>query len=818
MSRRGRRLTGVLAAVVLLLFAGRWTAVLLADRWWASEFSPQAAAYITDWHILRLTLDLAGILIASAWFIGHLLLVYRAVGTVQVRRSVANLEFREALTPRTLLTVAIATGGLLGLLVGVGASGWWREAALAWHGVTYRIADPLMGRDLGVYVAQLPIWQAAHGFLLLLVLLGLSGVAALYMLVGAIRWIERRPAINTHARVHIGWLLTALALVLAWGYLLERYDIIAGSLNLAEEPNWRTRLLVSPLLGGVALATAALSALWALRGRHTLVLAGWIVLALASVVGHWLLPAVLGGSLARAVEPATIEQLDRMAYGLEQLRETQLVSAEQPAPPAVPSLWNPAVVARAQPGDSAHLVSVDPAVLTRQGKRRPAWLVVRSDPGQRLSVSAIADNRVSRTGEPLYYRLSDTLFHQTPTSLLDLSPDLLQPEAPDFRLHQHDAPGVDVDSWGRRLVLAWALQAGELLGRLPARTRIDWRLSPEDRLGRLAPYADWSAPAPRIINGQLVWVLDGYLASETFPLTGRVPWRNRRVGSIRAAFIGTVNAESGATKVYLQPEADPLAETWARLSGGVVEPGSAIPELVLHAAPYPSELFRMQAKELERSPWSAGSLGGARRPSPTEPPLPQIGWNSDSSGPQLMSTFESPGDRRLKSVLVGSRDDGRLHLRLVRLDSTATLPISGVLESRWSDFPSYDALTDSISEDGGKLEHPGPVRVDLGAGGPVAYQAHFATRPAGGLVLVWVSVAVRDRLGAGRTLSEAWGNLLGTSVPAPPGSPPSGRLEEAKRWMELADSALRLGDWSEFGRAWNTLRSVLGLPLDTTRF
>jgi hypothetical protein len=781
------------------------------------EFSPQAATYLTDWHILRLTLDLAGILIASAWFIGHLLLVYRAVGTVQVRRSVANLEFREALTPRTLLTAAIATGALLGLLVGVGASGWWREAALAWQGVTYRVAEPLMGRDLGVYVAQLPIWQAAHGFLLLLVLLGLSGVAALYMLVGAIRWIERRPAINTHARVHIGWLLTALALVLAWGYLLERYDIIAGSLNLADEPNWRTGLLVSPLLAGVALATAALSALWALRGRHTLVVAGWIVLAGAAILGHWLLPAVLGGSLARALEPATIERLDRMAYGLEGLRETSLEPADQPVPPSVPSLWNPAVVARTQAGDSAHLVSVDPAVLTRQGKRRPAWLVVRSDPGQRLTVSAIADNRVSRAGEPFYYRLSDTLLHQTPTSLLDLSPDLLQPEAPGFRLLQDDAPGVDVDSWGRRLVLAWALQAGELLGHLPPRTRIDWRLSPEDRLGRLVPYADWSAPVPRIINGQLIWVLDGYLASGTFPLAGRVIWRNRRVGSLRAAFIGTVNAESGASNIYLQPGADPLAETWARLSGGVVEAGSAIPELVLRAAPYPAELFRMQSQELERPPWTAGTLGGAARPSPSEPPMPQIGWSSDSSGPQLVSSFESPGERRLKSVLIGSRDDGRMHLRLVRLDSAATLPISGVLENRWSNFPSYDALTDSISEDGGKLE-PGPVRIDVGSGEPVAYQAHFAVRPAGGLVLAWVSVAARDRLGAGRTLAEAWGNLLGTTVPAPPGSPPSGRLEEAKRWMELADSALRLGDWSEFGRAWNTLRSVLGLPLDTTRF
>jgi hypothetical protein len=816
-SRRGRRLTGVLVAVVVLLFAGRWTAVVLADRWWAAELSPEAAVYLTDWHILRLTLDLAGILIAAAWFIGHLLLVYRAVGTVQVRRNVANLEFREALTPGTLLAVAVGSGALLGILVGVGASGWWREATLAWQGVTFRVTDPVAGRDLGVYVAQLPIWQAAHGFLLLLVLLALTGVAALYMLVGAIRWIDRRPAINNHARAHIGWLLAALALALAWGYLLERYEVIAGPLNILDEPSWQSDLVVSPLLAGVALATAALSAWWALRARHALLLAGWTVLASASIAGHWFLPSMLGRSPGHPIDPRAMEQLERMAYGLEGLSDSRLETFGQPALPGVPSLWNSAVVARTQPADSAHLVSVDPAVLTRQDRRRPVWLVVRSDPGQRVVVSAVADNRTGRGGEPLFYRLSDTLSHQTPTSLLELPPDLSQPEAPYFRLHQGDSPGVPVDSWGRRLVLAWALQAGDLLGNLPPRTHIDWRLSPEARLARLAPFADWSAPAARVINGQLVWLLDGYLTSGTFPLTGRVLWKNRRVGSVRSAFLGTVDAESGATHVYLQPGADVLAETWAGLSGGVVEPGASIPELVLRAAPYPAELFRIQAQELEHAPWNAGTLSGASRPSPTEAPLPQVAWSADSSGPELVSAFESPGDRRLSSVLVGSRRDGALHLSLVRLDSATTLPISGVLENRWANFPSYDALADSVGEDGGKLER-GPVRVEIGTGGPIAYQAYFAQRPAGGMVLAWVTVAARDRLGAGRTLLEAWSNLLGNTVPAPPGSPPSGRLEEAKRWMELADSALRLGDWNEFGRAWNTLRSVLGLPLDSARF
>jgi hypothetical protein len=321
-----------------------------------------------------------------------------------------------------------------------------------------------------------------------------------------------------------------------------------------------------------------------------------------------------------------------------------------------------------------------------------------------------------------------------------------------------------------------------------------------------------------VIDGELVWLLDGYLVSTTFPLTGRVTWRNHRVGSVRAAFLGTVNAESGAARVYLQPGADALAGTWSRLSDGVVEPASAIPEPVLRAAPYPADLFRIQAQQLERAPWKAGTVSGTpRRATAEAPPPPQVAWSRDTSGPLSISTFELPGERRLSAILIGSRDDGRTHLTLVRLDSTTTLPVRGVLENRWDNFPSYDALSDSIREDGGKLER-GPLRVEASSGGPVAYQGYFALRPSGGTVLAWVSVAAPNRLGAGRTLKEAWSNLLGATVPAPPGTAQAGRLDEARRWMGHADSALRVGDWSEFGRAWSSLRSILGLPPDSARF
>ena len=94
--------------------------------------------------------------------------------------------------------------------------------------------------------------------------------------------------------------------------------------------------------------------------------------------------------------------------------------------------------------------------------------------------------------------------------------------------------------------------------------------------------------------------------------------------------------------------------------------------------------------------------------------------------------FERPGERRLSSLLTGSHEEENDALRLTRFDSATALPSRSALESRWARFPSYDALSDSIRDEGGRLER-GPVRFDLETGGVVAYQSHFAAagrRPA----------------------------------------------------------------------------------------
>jgi len=821
-NRRGRRLIAAIVGMVALLFVGRWAAGLLADRWWAAQISPAAVDFLTDWHVLRLTLDLAGFLLASAWFIGHLLIVYRAVGSVQVRRNVANLEFREALTPGILLTVAVGSGALLGLLVGTGGAERWQQVALAWQGVSYGVTDPLLQNDAGLYVAQLPAWRLAHGFALLLVVLALGIVFGLYVLVGAVRWLEGRPAINDHARAHTGWLLTALALALVWGYVLEPYELVAGLGRPVDLSAWRATTLVSPLLVGVALATAGLSASWALRPKHALAAAGWIVLSFASLVGHWMVPPAMDGDGEPAAPAAVVDRLNRMAYGLEALAEDRFEPVGDPAPPRVPSLWNVEMINHVAAGDSSKVLAIDPAVVTVRGRPRPVWLAVRTAPNGRTSVDAIADDRVGSAGQPLFYSSGDTMPGPNRGGYLELGPEGFRPDAPSYRIETADRRGVKVGGWPRRVMLAWALQAGGLLRQMPPQARVDWRLSPAERLETLAPFARWGEPVPRIVNHGLMWVVDGYLAPRTFPLSARLQWRGREIGALQAGFLATVEASTGATRIYLRPGVNRLAAAWAAAARGLVEPASAIPEAVHRAAPYPLELFRIQASYLEQKGPQPGSLGGPTGSRRAELPATDFAWSADTMGPVRMAVYERANERLLGAVLIGAGSGGAGsggadELRLIHFDSATALQSRTALESRWSRFASYDALSDSIGDDGGKLER-GAVRLDLRSSGPVAYQSHFARDPRGGVVLSWVSVAATgDRLGAGRTLREAWSNLLGASVPSIAGSAQATRLDEARRWLGRADSALRNGDWAVFGQAWRGLRDALGLPADTLR-
>ncbi|HTS89642.1 MAG TPA: UPF0182 family protein [Gemmatimonadales bacterium] len=811
MSPRALRIAFAIAILVAALFAGRWTAGLLAERWWAAQLSPAAVEFVTRWKVLSLVLESLGILVACSWFVGNLLLVYSAIGSVQVHRRLANLDILEAVNLRAIVWLSVAGGLLLGFITGRGMGEWTGDLMLAWTGVPYGQTEPLLGREVGFYLTRLPLWRLFHGYFLLLALTALGGVMALYGVIGAVRWVDRRPAINDHARRHLGGLAALLAIALAWGYFLEPFELVGGVNGSVHEGLFDFHRSVSFTLVILACAAALASVVWAWKGGTTLLAGCWGVLAGVSLLGHYLLPAVLPASAVPVLRNADRRQLDEVAYGMTAIRDTAFPRrAAPPDPPRPLAIWQATLAAEATASDSGRVVAADRAIVTVGRRARPAWLVIRDQAADGASISVLLDDQTTISGRPLLFRDADSLRTAKGVPTLRLPLRACWPRGP-VSVVDTAAGGVEVGSGLRRVALAWALQSAELLGPTPPGARVFWHLDPVERLTRLAPFAVWGAPSPRLIGGELVWLLDGYFSGEAFPGSSRVEWRGESVGSLRAGLIGVVRAGTGVTSIYLRHTADDLAKQWRALSDSLIQPASAIPPEILRALPYPAELLEAQMRVLAEPHWGLGQLIGRGENIGTTGPLEEATWSPDTTGVQVYVPYERPQQRQVSATAWARVADGWEALSILRIDSLISLPDPSALSSRWEHFTTFQQLKDSVEKEGARLE-PGPVRYWATSAGLGAYQPQFAKREGQEPVLAWVSIAVGDRRGAGHDAEEAWQNLLGLSAPIISAGARGSQLLEARRYLQAAEAALRRGDMEAFGRAWEGLRRTLKSP------
>ena len=396
----------------------------------------------------------------------------------------------------------------------------------------------------------------------------------------------------------------------------------------------------------------------------------------------------------------------------------------------------PTMATRLLAADSVDIVDAGPRAAHRRGAcGGPSGSSAGRCPAGASSVNALADDRIGPAGEALYYRPQDSLPQPLvvaaarPRDRRLSRPLRLRYRARTGRRFRRVA-GLVAAARAAGLGAPGARAARSTAGRRPGGLGARARGAPRARSPRSRT---WGDPVARVVDGELLWLLDGYVPAEAFPLAAALDWRGPPGGpGSRRRCWATVSAQSGR-----RPDLPPAGQRRARRRLGRRSPRawwSRPPRCrrrCWRAAPYPVELFRVQARQLERS---ARQAGHAERPAPapssTELPRTDAGvGRRHHRVPCWRSRTSVPGERRLSALLVASHEDETDVLRLARLDSAigAVRRASG-LESRWARFPSYDALSDSIRDDGGQLER-GPVRFDLGPDGVVAYQSHFARRP-----------------------------------------------------------------------------------------
>jgi uncharacterized membrane protein (UPF0182 family) len=818
MSRRGRWITLAVGGVLAALFVGRWVTLFTTDRLWADALG--VAQPQRDIAALRLALGGAGLLIAAVWCIGNVLLVYRQIGSVQVPRRLGNLEIVETVPRRYLLLGALGIGAILALALSHDTGAWWTRCALSATDVVVGVQDPILHRDVGYYLFRLPWARVAHGYGLLLVGVVLVLVALLYGAIGAIRWSERRLVCTDLARRHLAALLALLALALAWGYRLEPAELVGGLHDVPYDAILTgVRIPVAGVLAVLALIVAAASLLWLWIERAVMVGTAWLVLIVVSFAGHYVLPGFVAA--ARGSEGRRSPDLEAASAGFRRsafalgsdtvrvdlaVPDSGFLARHAAALARIP-VWDSYAASQALrldgPREGARSADVPfeatlAAYPDARGRAVPVLLAVREidtararaadrdvtwerrhgEPfGYSVGAVAIQAAAVSARGLPLYIPRLERPDSAVPTpGDLELRNDTVwfAPGLTDFALAPPDhVAGVAAGGLARRLALAWTLQAPRLLTSASvARTTVVLaHRAISARLARYAPFARFGAAYPVVADGALLWLATGYVWSEAYPLSRRVAWRGNGVRYLHGGLLGVVNAHSGATQVYLLPDADPLSRAWAALLPGLVQPAEAIPGTVLPHVRYPDEPF-----------WWFGTAPG------------------DSVGRlRLRAVDEVQIEPRVAAIVDGTMHGGVPRLTVLDYPQPYTLPGPSELGREFR------------AEVGPGAAVEGTVRLVPFADGAIGVETFYADSG----VLTEIVLGWHGALGRGRSLEQAAASVRHVApLPTLPGSPDA--LVAAREAFRRLDSARAKGDWRAFGEAWDALRRALFRGRDTS--
>jgi hypothetical protein len=755
------------------------------------------------------------------WGTSNLLFVYRSIGSMQLSRRLGDLEIVEAVPQPVLLAGTVASGLVFGLLLALGTGDWWMSAVIAAHGVGFGVTDPVLHRDVGYYLGTLPWSERLRSLALAAVSSATVIVGVLYAGIGSLRFRRWLPSANAHARAHLGLLLALLALTLTWGAVLDPAQTVAGLHGDLTGGALDARVTAAPVVAGLGAAATAASVVWGLREKPVLLLGAWGALLAASFFGFVLVPSSLsgrGGRGATASAPAdtarvaAVRQLEQLALGVT-------TPAERP-PPGFPSLeaavaaiplWN---ASRVMAAASQHRELLGPGA-----KPAGAGLSVHSQAGAHATwvvapapdLDAVARTQPppdwttlhrgvwARAGRPIAAVEDDTILLFEPLPTHD-SVAWFGPAFHEFAIAAPDTwpalrrTGIPLTDWWRRTALAWVLQSPALARHETDGLVLLWRRDVTERLRRLAPYAAFDAAAPVVGDGALWWVSYGYLEADAFPLARAVESEGRALRYLHAALVGTVNATTGDTRLYLAPGADSLAAAWAAVLAPLVQPLDSLPPALRNQLPFPSRVFRAATTLIRR--WRSDTTEWTARPrDPFELVGPAAEGRADAAGSRPWSGQGFEAGSTFAALVAATMLSSGPHVLLWRPSPAVRLPPS-LVGSPTTTAPGVPRLWNA----GGELLLEQALFAEPSTGGPPV-----------GIDTLFLSWGERRGQGRGRAAALRALLALGTGAPVAGDTTLAARWQQAQRLAAQADAALAAGDLETFGRAYRQLKDLLGV-------
>ncbi|QNE18318.1 UPF0182 family protein [Kribbella qitaiheensis] len=429
--------------------------------------------------------------------------------------------------------------------------------------------------------------------------------------------------------------------------------------------------------------------------------------------------------------------------------------------------------------------------------------------------------------------------------------------------------GVPVGSFGNKLLYATKFRDANILlsSRLNTDSKILYDRTPRERVEKAAPWLTPDGdPYPAVVDGQVVWIVDGYTTSANYPYSEKVALDDstrdsttgrgtiaqqpsEEINYIRNSVKAVVNSYDGSVDLYAWDESDPVLKTWMKAFPGTVKPRSAIsPSLKSHLR-YPEDMFKVQRDLLAKyhvtdsTTWYQNSdlwrvpadptQGAASADSSTifQPPFYLSLRMPDQTDPKfsLTSVYVPNAERENLTAFMAvdseasSPDYGQF--RILRLPGNLQIPGPGQVANKFQTDDAIRAALLPINQpsSGARAQYGNLLTLPLG-GGLLYVQPVYSVRTSGPgsyPVLRYVLVSFGDRVAFGATLQEALTKVFNAEVSTgeqdpsdKPTNPPANQtikqaLAEAQTAYTAAQAALKSGDLAGYQTQVNKMKAAI---------
>lgn len=781
----------------------------------------------------------------------------------------AFASYRQLVAPlrRTALIGPMVVIGIFG---GVAGAAHWQQFLMWAHRVSFHERDPFLHRDVGFYVFDLPWWHYVVNFVTAGLVVALMANAFVHYLYGGIRLSPYVRRLSRPAAIQLSVLLALLLIAKSADYWLSRYDLVTDKGGLVDGMSYardHAALASRTVLAGIALVCAALFVVTAIRRRWVMPVVAMALFGASAVFLGGLWPALVqqfkveprASVLERSYVAANIAAT-RQAYGVEGVDTVSYSAATPQSAEALGSaaanlsglsVLDPQAMAttvrnvqQLQPWFSLpDVLDVDRYIV--DGKRRAVIVAARG-----IDTGGVPEASRDWTGLHIKYTHGDGLVAAYADQVGDgglpvwLAGDALglrdpdvyfSPDATNYVFDQ-GSTGVRIDSPWQRLVYAVKYGDGTLLGtsKINAKSRLLADRTPLQRVEAAAPWLTFDHDAmPTVVDGRLLWVLDGYTTSNAYPqsehrslsdLISDSPATHSAFGTgpdddinyIRNAVKATVDAADGTVHLYAWDENDPILRAMRAAFPRSVLPRSAVPTDLMPHLRYGDALFRAQRNILTDYHVTdiATFIGGSQRwelaPDPRSSGKTLAPQRDLLGSAPLISGGYVTATGTLAGFLQGGDDPTQPGFGLLKVQSVTASPVLGGPTAAATAFnadPRLAALRGSNTTT--VIGRMGLLPI---GGAVLTYEPVYVTNSSGARVLNAVAAWFGGRVGFGDTLVAAANDAVGAGPP-PEKTPVSALLKQADEAFKAADAAKARGDQAGYDSEIAKVRSLLAQAL-----